>query len=247
LKTSAAFLSILVLFISLHVKAQFYKNISLGLNAGAYVYQGDLSPGRYGSLKTIEPGISLFAKKPINKFLAARLYLSFASLLGDESRYENFVSAQGRNFSFSTPLTELSGQLVLNVRGNNKNEKGLMPYVFSGMGVTFIHVKKDFSRLDPAVYPPNSDVAVGLAIDNAKGTPRKLISIPAGAGLAYLISNRILINTEAAYRFIFTDYLDGFSQAVNPKQQDHFYSISAGFIYKLGKKENNLACPVIKY
>ena len=196
LKTTTAFLLILILFTGLHVKAQFYKNMSLGLNAGAYVYQGDLSPGRYGSLKTIKPGISIFVKKPINKFVAARLYMSFASLLGDESLYENFVSAQGRNFYFTTPLTELSGHLVLNLRGNNYNEKGLMPYVFSGAGMTFVRVKKDFSRLDPAIYPANSDVGIGLALDNAKGTPRTLFSVPAGAGLAYAISNRLLINTE---------------------------------------------------
>ena len=230
-KTTTVILLILILFTGLDTKAQFYKNMSFGLNAGAYVYQGDLSPGRYGSLKTIKPGISLFAKKPINYFLAARLYMSFASLLGDESRYENFVSAQGRNFYFSTPLTEFSGQLVWNIRGNNNNEKGLMPYIFSGAGISFIHVKKDYSRLDPAVYPPTSDVVAGLAIDNAKGTPRMLFSVPAGAGLAYAISNSLLINIETAYRFIFTDYLDGFSKAVNPKQQDHYYSLSAGIIF----------------
>ena len=221
--------------------------MSFGINAGAYIYQGDLSPQKFGSLKTIQPGISFFAKKPVNSFLAARLHFAFGKLSGDESKYDNAGSVQGRNFYFSTPISELTAQVVWNIRANNKNEKGLIPYIFTGAGALFIKVKKDYTRLDPTLFPATSDVVIGLVIDNARATPRILFSVPAGAGAEFAISKSISLNAEMSYRFVFTDYLDGFSQSVNPKQQDHFYSASAGIIYKPGNRDKRMDCPVMKY
>ena len=219
--------------------------MSIGLNGGAYVYQGDLTPDKYGSFRTIQPGFSLFVKKPVNHFLAARLHMSFAGLKGDESRYSKPEYRQQRNFSFSTPVKEFSAQLVWNIRGRNYDDYGIMPYIFSGAGVSLISVKKDYSRMDPAVFGESSDVYTGLAVDNARGTPRSLFSVPVGVGAEYPISERFSVNLETSYRFIFTDYLDGFSQSASPKYQDHYHSTSAGIIYKFGKKDKGMGCPVI--
>ena len=122
-----------------------------------------------------------------------------------------------------------------------------MPYIFSGGGLSLIRVKKDYSRMDPTVFGESSDVVNGLAVDNARGTPHALFSVPVGVGAAYPISDRFSVNFETSYRFIFTDYLDGFSQSANPKQQDHYHSISAGIIYKFGNKEKGIGCPMMKY
>ncbi|MFT3981530.1 MAG: hypothetical protein QM687_13740 [Ferruginibacter sp.] len=43
---------------STDTNAQTYK-YELGVNLGAYVYQGDLSPQKLGSFKTIRPGLGL--------------------------------------------------------------------------------------------------------------------------------------------------------------------------------------------
>jgi hypothetical protein len=43
-----------------------------------------------------------------------------------------------------------------------------------------------------------------------------------------------------------TDYLDGFSQAANPTENDHYGIYSIGAVYRIGKK-NTLACPVVRY
>ena len=100
--------------------------------------------------------------------------------------------------------------------------------------------------MNAAFFGESSAVANGLAADNAKGVPRKLLSIPVGIGAEYPISGRISLNAEAAYRFIFTDYLDGFSLSANPKRQDHYYNISAGLMYTFGKRDNGVGCPVMK-
>lgn len=225
--------------------AQFYKDMSIGLNGGAYIYQGDLTPNNLGSFRTIQPGFSLFVKKPINHFLAARVHISIARLKGDDSRYSKPEFRQQRNFNFSTPVKEFSAQLVWNILGRNYEDRGIMPYIFTGAGVSFISVKKDHSRMDPVIFGETSEVYAGLAADNARGTPRALLSVPAGIGAEYPLSDRFSVNIETSYRFIFTDYLDGFSRSANPKLQDHYHSTSAGIIYKFGKKDNGIGCPVI--
>lgn len=221
--------------------------MSAGLNGGIYVYQGDLTPQTLGSFRTMQPGLSLFAKKPINYFLSARLHMSFARLKGDDSRYGEPAYRKQRNFYFTSSVKEFSGQLVWNIRGMNYEDKGIQPYVFSGAGVSLIRTRKDYSRMDPTIFGEGSDVAAGLVADNAHGTPRTLFSVPFGVGAEYPISNRFSVNIETSYRFIFSDYLDGFSQSANPKLKDHYHSTSAGLIYKFGNRDKGIACPVIKY
>jgi Outer membrane protein beta-barrel domain len=234
------------MFITGSSRAQFYKDMSIGLNAGVYIYQGDLTPDPLGSFRTIKPGFSFFAKKPVNRFLAARLHMSFASLQGNDSRYSKPEYRQQRNFYFFSPLMEFSGQLVWNIRGRNYDDYGIMPYVFTGAGVSFVRTSKDYSRMNTSYFGESSDVYTGLAADNAHGTPRALFSVPVGVGAEYPLSERFSVNIETSYRFIFTDYLDGFSQSANPKLKDHYHSTSVGLIYKFGNKIKGLGCPIVK-
>jgi hypothetical protein len=227
------------------IYAQFYKDMSVGLNGGIYVYQGDLTPERFGSFKTIKPGLSLFAKKPLNHFLAVRLHMSFASLQGDDSRYSKPEYRQQRNFYFFSPLMEFSGQLLWNIRGRNYDDYGIQPYVFTGAGASIVSIKKDYSRLNQVYFGETSGVYTGLAADNIHGTPRALFSVPVGVGAEYPISQRFSVNMETSYRFIFSDYLDGFSQAASPKYKDHYHSTSVGLIYKFGKKDKGIGCPSV--
>jgi hypothetical protein len=186
LKAKATAIVFIVFFSSsLKSSAQFYKDMSVGLNGGIYVYQGDLTPQTLGSFRTLQPGFSFFAKKPINHFLAARFHVSIAKLKGDDSRYSKPEYRQQRNFYFTTPVKEFSGQLVWNIRGMNYEDKGIQPYIFSGAGVSLIRVRKDYSRMDPTVFGDGSDVIAGLAVDNARGTPHALLAVPVGVGAEY--------------------------------------------------------------
>ena len=241
---NVAFLSFIIPVVA---AAQFYKDISVGLNAGIYIYQGDLTPDRLGSFKTPSSGLSLFAKKPLNSFLSVRMQLSFARIRGDESKYAKPDWRQQRNFKFATPLKEFSAQLVWNILGRNYDDHGIMPYVFSGAGISFLNIKKDYSRMNTASFGESSDVVNGLVLDNAAGVPRNLLSVPVGVGAEYPLSERFSFNIETAYRFIFSDYLDGFSQSADPKKQDHYHSTSVGLVYKFGTNNNGVGCPVMKY
>lgn len=217
--------------------------MSVGFNVGTYIYQGDLSPERTGSLETMKAGFSVFVKKPINNFLDARVQISIASLAGDDSRYDEPSYKQKRNFKFNTSVKEFSAQLVWNMLGVSNKDRGFMPYMYTGAGVSMLNVNKDYSRIDTSFYKTGSSIFDGLAIDNAHGTPRSVITIPVGLGAELFISERISFNAEGAYRFIFNDYLDGFSHSASTKYDDHFYNASVGLVYKFGAKENSTACP----
>ena len=227
--------------------AQFYKDMSVGLNAGAYIYQGDLTPQRFGSLKTPSIGVEIEIKKRVNYFLSARLNIAFAKLKGDESKYSTPDWRQQRNFSFTTPLKEFTALLQWNILGRNFDERGFMPYIFSGAGFSFIKVVPNYSNMNASFFGEGSDVANGLVQDIAYGTPRNTFTVPVGVGVEKYLSDRFSLNLETSYRFVFTDYLDGFSQAANPKRADHYHSTSLGIIYKFGKKDKGIGCPAMKY
>jgi OOP family OmpA-OmpF porin len=228
-------------------QAQFYNDMSIGVNAGAYIYQGDLTPQQLGSFKTPSFGLGIAIKKQINYFLSARFNMAFTKLKGDESKYNSPDWRQLRNFSFTAPLKEFTALLQWNILGRNYDERGFMPYVFGGAGVSFVKIRPDYSRMDASLFGEGSDVANGLAQDIAHGTPRKTFTVPIGIGVEKFLSDRFSLSLETGYRFVFTDYLDGFSQAANPAKKDHYHSTSIGIIYKFGKKENGIGCPVIKY
>jgi hypothetical protein len=213
-----------------------------GLNVGAYLYQGDLTPHRVGSIETIQPGIGISGTRIINRAFSARLMFNMARLAGDESIYKYPDWRQQRNFSFTASIKELSLSLHWNIFGTNYEDVKYEPYVFAGAGATFINVNRNYSKVNLAYFGETSDVQRGLATDIATPTPRVIPVIPVGAGVRYHISDRIVLNLEGSYRLMQTDYLDGFSQSANPGFKDHYSSLTIGAAYKFGRKEK-YGCP----
>jgi len=247
LKNKSVILIILLLNATL-INSQFQsKNLEIGAGVGDYIYQGDLTPNRIGSFKTMKPGLHLFANKIASSNLSYRLNLAISKLKGDESNYSNPEYRKQRNFKFKSPLIELSGLVVWDIRGNNfYRDKGrFSPYVFTGAGLSFLNIKPDWSNFNAEFFSSESEVITGLTTDFQKKLPKLLPFIPAGLGFRYEISNRFAVNTEATYRFVFTDYLDGFSYAANPERDDHYHSVTISLVYKLGNK-NRLDCPPVK-
>lgn len=244
--------TVLVLIISLKtifINSQLPKSyFEVGGGLGTYVYQGDLTPSRIGSFKTLKPGLFLWASKVVSASRSYRINLTIASLKGDESKYSIPEYRQQRNFKFKTPLIELSALSVWDIRGNNfyRSKGTFSPYLFSGVGLSFLTIKPDRNGFNAAYFNTNEEVMKGLDADAEKNLPRLLPFVPVGLGFRYEISERLAINTETSYRFVFTDYLDGFSQSANPQKDDHYLSQTVGFLFKLGKK-NSWNCPKIKF
>lgn len=218
-----------------------------GLHAGMLVYQGDLTPRRLGSFETQKFSIGLHASKIISPILSFRANLQLGTLKGDDAAYENPEFRPQRNFTFTTPVTELTGQMVWNITGSNYAEKGFSGYLFAGAGLSFLKIKRDWSRLNASYFGAGtSKLLEGLAIDSAQRLPRIIPVVPVGAGVKYFLNNNWGVNAETNYRIATTDYLDGFSESANPKNKDNYWGYSIGIIYRTGKK-NTLGCPVVKY
>lgn len=217
----------------------------VGAGVGAFVYQGDLAPSRFGSWKTIRPGLVLHGSRLINKTMALRLQLSVASLYGDDAKYNNPAYRQQRNFNFRTSLIELSPQFVWSPLGWADAGKQLSPYVFGGAAISLVRIRRDASAFNAAYFEAEPELFSQLATDLSTRTPRLMTAVPVGAGMRYSISPTLVLNAEASYRFLFTDYLDGFSRAANSDRKDHYYSITVGLIYRFGRK-NSWDCPPVR-
>ncbi len=216
-----------------------------GAAVGTFIYQGDLTPDRFGSWKTMRPGLALHGSLLLNKTMAVRLQLSIASLHGDDAKYNSPAFRQQRNFNFRTSLIELSPQFVWSPLGWADAGKQLSPYVFGGAALSFVRIRRDASAFNAAYFEAEPELLTNLATDLSTRTPRVMPVVPVGAGIRYSISPTIVLNAEASYRFSFTDYLDGFSRAANPDRNDHYYNIGVGLIYRFGRK-NSWDCPPVR-
>ncbi|HSN61028.1 MAG TPA: DUF6089 family protein [Ferruginibacter sp.] len=218
----------------------------LGANIGAYVYQGDLSPQRFGSLKTIKPGIGISFARIISPSFSVGALFNLASLKGDETKYDNPEYRQQRAFKFKSSLKELGLVAKWNVLGSSTYETKLEPYLFAGVSLAFIKTTTDYSAFNPAYFGEANEITAGLVTDAAEPARKTIPVIPAGLGLRYNLSSTLSLNMESSYRFTGSDYIDGYSMAANPAKNDHYFSQTIGISKKLGKKDK-LGCPVMKF
>jgi hypothetical protein len=176
----------------------------------------------------------------LNRSLAFRTNLAIAELKGDDSRYSSPEFRKQRNFYFRSPVVEISESAVWTPIGNN--DRIVQPYLMAGIGLSFLHVKRDWSNFNSEYFNNAPEIVAGLAADQQHEVPWLIPVIPVGVGFRHSISSGLSVTAEAVYRFTFTDYLDGFSEAANPARKDHYSSYSVGLLYKMGRK-NRLNCP----
>ena len=223
-------------------------NFEAGIQFGTFIYQGDLTPTRLGSFKTPGYQINIFLSKILSNSISWRANLAIGKLKGDDSKYAYPEYRRQRNLNFRSPVFEFSGLLVYDVLGKNYDEtknSGLRPYLFGGAGLSFLHIKRDWSKVNLEYFGAASDLPARIAIDAQHSLPGLIPVIPVGIGMRYAISQKISVTVESSYRFTFTDYLDGFSIAADPDKNDHYQNYSAGLTWSFDRK-NRLNCPVIK-
>ena len=228
-----------------NIKAQTQTSrIELGVGINSNIYQGDLTPSRFGSYETLKMGFQLHGALVLSQSFLVRANLAIGGLRGDDAKYNNPEFRQQRNFNFNTPLIELSGSLVWNPLRSNYENKGFSPYLMGGVGVSFLNIKKDWSKFNPEYFDEGALILQNIAEDEAHGVPSVVPVVPLGIGVRYGISPALAIYAESAYRLMFTDYLDGFSKATNPDYNDHYQTISIGIIFRPNSK-GKLACPAV--
>jgi hypothetical protein len=233
----------------LGAKAQFdLPKHEFGLTAGMFIYHGDLTPERAGAFKSPGFALNVFYNRILSRSFSLRTNLAIGKVTADELNYDHPEYRQQRAFRFKTRVTELSEMLVWNVLANNYNEKRtISPYLFAGAGISFLNIRRDWSRFNPEYFAGDSALLTGLQEDSLHSLPRSTPVIPVGLGIRFPISSRLSVMAEASYRIMFTDYLDGFSKAANPDKNDNYSNYAIGVIYTLGGRDKgSLKCPVIR-
>lgn len=215
-----------------------------GIGGGFLVYQGDLTPERLGAYRSPRFSVNLMASRLFSPSIALRANLVLGGLRASDANYQQPEWRQHRNFDFKSSVVELSLTPEWNILGKNYDERGLAPYVFAGIGYTFLNVKRDYSQFDVAYFGDGSPLIPALEQDAAVDPPRGQFSIPVGVGLRYFFSDRLGLQAESTYRPLNTDYLDGFSQAANPDRKDSYHGHSISVLFRFGRK-NRLDCPPV--
>ena len=240
---------VFIILLSNETKAQLNTSkYEVGANIGTYIYQGDLAPSRFGSFKTMQPGLGLYGTKYLSPSWGIRANLNFVRLKGDDAKYSTPDYRQQRKFNFNTNLFEVSAVAVWKPFADNYSKLGrgsISPYLFAGAGLGLVKIRRDWSNLNTAYFAEDNDFLTGLATDQAHRTPRIMPVIPIGAGVQYGLSDKWFLHLETTYRYTFTDYLDGFSRSANPSRKDTYYNISLGVTYKFGKNAS-WKCPPLR-
>jgi len=217
----------------------------IGINAGTLIYQGDLSESSLGYTRSLKPSVELWVSKSLDPYFSIRANLLHGSIGADESTYSTPDWRRHRNLTFNSSVTEVSAELVWDLNGKTYREgmHRFSPYFFAGAGFAVLHINRNWSRFDTTYFDSKSAAALGLGKDTLHKAPAFIPVIPVGAGLRYMVSNRIFINAEATYRITSTDYIDGFSFTGNPGKNDHYYGLTLGVSYRFGW--NGISCPKI--
>jgi hypothetical protein len=119
-----------------------FSKFEIGLNAGVFVYQGDLTPSQLGSYNTMKPELNFFLNRMISPVFSLRTNLAVGGLKGDDAKYSVPKYRQQRNFNFNSPAFEVSELLVADLFKTNmsRSSSGLSPYLFAGLGLSLLNI-----------------------------------------------------------------------------------------------------------
>ncbi len=219
----------------------------MSLGAGASLYQGDLAPNQFGSFKTPGTTVQFFIGYIVSSAFVLRGGVALAHFQASDAMYGKTEDFRQRNYSFRSALTELTAQLHWNILGNSLAEQplGFSPYLFAGVGQSSIISQTKNRQLNPVYLSNNSWVSSGWSIDSAKAHPGNITALSFGAGMRYGLSKRFALFAEVNQRLTNNDYLDGYSLAAHPHQNDQYTSLTFGLVYRFGYKFR-FDCPVLK-
>ena len=216
----------------------------IGITAGGLIYQGDLSPSPAGSWKTPGPALSLQATSLRSARTALRAGLLLGRIRGDEGLYGVPDFRKERNLAFRTRVIELGVGGLWAPLGGLDGSRRLTPYVAGQGGLALMRVRADWSGMNGAFAPvENSAVLPLIAADAAHRKPGLLPFASLGIGLRRPVGENWMMSVESGYRWVPSDYIDGFSRLANPDSRDQYAYHSVGLAYRLPGSRRMSQCP----
>lgn len=197
------------------------RSTELGFWGGSSFYLGDLAPD-YPPPDVWSAAYGLSGTFGVNRFVYFRLQGIHGSLRGADA----FTHNTSRDWSFSSGLSELALQVIYHPVGKGRRSvAGLFrkwqfsPYVFWGMGATWLHSRK-LPPLSGEIHPDQNDDLL-------------LINLPMGGGLRADLFRRLSLSVEAGWRMCFSDQLDGVHELGRADTNDWYVLTGIGISYIL--------------
>jgi hypothetical protein len=183
----------------------FSQNFHFSGRLGVAGYNGDLKAHSITLSQTHILG-SIGMQYDLSEHIAARSYLTFTGLRGDDKK--GTVSMQERNLNFKTKLFEWEVSAQYNIF--SLNDKWWTPYVFAGIGIYHYNPYTKDTAGNQVFLKPLSTEGEGFiaGVNDYKLTG---VSIPIGVGFSYALNEDMRLGLEFGYRKTFTDYLDDVS------------------------------------
>lgn len=205
----------------------------IGLNFGPSFFLGDLG-GNSGkgknSLKDVNLEFTKLSKGAYitmypNQWLGFRLAANYTFLEGDDAIINtdgiNELHRKQRNLDFRSNVWEAYGAIeffpLQFIGRNNDYDSKLRPYGFFGLGIFNFNPQGSLKDANGNKtwynLQPLRTEGQGMAeYPSSKSYTLTQLNIPIGAGLKYMVSERINISTEVHYRKTFTDNIDDVSK-----------------------------------
>lgn len=166
-------------------------------------YRGELKHNN--SVQNEISNLSLGLEARLLDKISARVELARYNIRGHDKHAPDSSFAQQRNLSFHSVNYEASIQGVFFLKkyaGDYYKRARIDPYIFLGVGTTFISPQTDIAAETYNLY----EIAT-----ETNSYSRWTVMIPAGAGLKWKITPFLNFNTEITYRYTFSDHLDDVS------------------------------------
>lgn len=231
-------LLILLAFLPLMAGAQSWRYVrhEVSFGVGVSNFLGDLGGARgigthyFKDLKarSTRPTLQAGYKYTISPSWSAKTSLIWGYLHGDDAVTKNAVR-NNRNLSFRSMIGEWNilgefypwGERVTHrykIRGiNGYRSFTIMPYLFTGIGMTLFNPKAQYNGAWVALQPLNTE-GQGLA---ARPDPYKRVTVnfPFGVGAKYLITSQWSLSFELSVKYTLSDYIDDVSTTYYPADQ----------------------------
>ncbi len=234
-------LFVYLLFSAILTQAQHWD---AGLIGGLTGYQGDLNKFASATIKTSGFAGGLFVRKYFNDQFALRGNVVYGDILANDKNATNSDWRPKRGFSFNSSLIEgsVQGEITLWRESKKKTQaeqkkRLLVPYALLGVGMVITNPVTNFNLDEKGMNPVVSAEAIRLDKD-AKFSKTHVV-IPVGGGIRFNATDRFSMGFEVAVRPTFSDYLDGISQAANPKYNDWYATGVFNLGFTLGRPDQD--------
>ncbi len=222
------------------------NKIDIGVFLGYGEHGSDVhSWGRHGAMLTENSAFAYGANLKLNfkDNLGLRLNYWGSEISGQDRTLTELVGHDLRDYSFSSPLKELSLVLEYDLFGKKRwqNKQGeslkasggsfrraISPYFFSGVGLSFTNPIVDFGQ--------NISKLEEEDLDNTETTN---FQIPVGGGIRFDLTEAIYVSAEISSRIPINDYLEGISESANPEKNDSYQFIGFNLGFRIGGRDDS--------